>query len=182
MAASAPSFLARLFLGFAVLARCLFDPAFAARIERLRREGPEQPPAPPSPPPVDLRETAADSALQLLGLLQRDGRLIDFLQEDIAAYADAQVGAAARVVHEGCRKTLREHFTLAPVRSEEEGARVTLERGFDPAAIRLTGRVLGEPPFVGTLTHRGWRAQATRLPSVAAGHDLRVLAEAEVEL
>ena len=31
-------------------------------------------------------------------MLQREGRLIDFLQEDLAAFPDADVGAAARAV------------------------------------------------------------------------------------
>jgi hypothetical protein len=129
-----------------------------------------------------LQETGPASALQLLGLLQRDGRFIDFIQEDIGTFSDADIGAAARVVHEGCRKVMREHFTLDPVRSEAEGARVTLEQGFDAASVRLTGNVVGDPPFRGTLTHKGWIATETRLPKLAVGHAVNILAPAEVEL
>lgn len=183
MPASAPSLFARVFLGFAVLLRYVFDPAFAAAVEQRRRGQAATPPDRPStPPPPALQEAAPEAALQLLGLLQRDGRLVDFLQEEVAAYSDAQVGAAARVVHEGCRKTLREHFVLAAVRAEDEGTRVTLERGFDAGAVRLAGHVVGEPPFTGTLIHRGWQALEVRLPKLAPGHDLRVVAPAEVEL
>jgi hypothetical protein len=183
MPASAPPLFARVFLGFAVLLRYVFDPAFAAAVEQRRRGQAATPPDRPSaPPPTALQEAAPDAALQLLGLLQRDGRLVDFLQEDVAGYSDAQVGAAARVVHEGCRKTLREHFVLAPVRAEDEGARITLERGFDAGAVRLAGHVVGEPPFTGTLIHRGWQALEVRLPKLAPGHELRVVAPAEVEL
>jgi hypothetical protein len=174
MAASTSSFFARVASALAVAARYVSDREFAAGVERARRGQ-----AAPAPA---LQEALPDAALQMLGLLQRDGRLVDFLQEDLTGYSDAQVGAAARVVHEGCRKTLREHLVLTPVREEAEGARITLEHGFDPTAVRLVGNVVGEPPFAGTLTHRGWRVGEVRLPRVAAGHDLRVLAAAEVEL
>ena len=119
---------------------------------------------------------------ELLGLLQRDARLIDFTQENLSSYSDADIGAAARVVHEGCCKVLREHFTLAPVRPEAEGNRISLNEGFDARAIRLTGNVVGKAPFQGSLSHRGWRATEVRLPTLAEGHDATVLAQAEVEL
>jgi hypothetical protein len=107
---------------------------------------------------------------------------VDFLQEDVSQYADEDVGAAARVVHTGCRTVLTEYLTIVPVRDEAEGSYVTLEPGFDAAAIRPTGNVVGEPPFAGSLVHRGWRATRVRLPQVASGRDLRILAAAEVEL
>ncbi|MGV4827119.1 DUF2760 domain-containing protein, partial [Burkholderia pseudomallei] len=119
---------------------------------------------------------------QLLGLLQRDARLIDFVEEDIAGYSDADIGAAARIVHDGCRATLREHFTIRPVRDEAEGARVTIGEGFDAAAIRLTGNVVGQPPFHGSISHRGWRVDAVRLPKLNPGHDASIIAPAEVAL
>ncbi|KAF5275150.1 hypothetical protein FQA39_LY18668 [Lamprigera yunnana] len=101
------------------------------------------------------------AALQLLGPeCSGEARFVDFIQEDVAPYTDAEIGAAARVVHEGCRKVLREHITIAPVRSEAEGSRVTLPAGFDAAAVRLSGNVQGQPPFTGTLGHRGWQANA----------------------
>ena len=105
----------------------------------------------------------------------------DFVEEDVAGYSDEDIGAASRVVHEGCRKVLREHFTLAPVRSESEGQRLTLPIGFDTAANRITGNVVGQAPFTGTLAHRGWRATDTRLPRLAPSHDATVLAQAEIE-
>ena len=129
-----------------------------------------------------MRETTPEAALQLLGLLQREARFVDFVQEDVAAYSDADIGAAARVVHEGCRKVLGEHFSIEPVRAESEGSRITLAEGFDAAAVRLTGKVVGKPPFTGSLGHRGWRVTDTRLPKLAEGHDASVIAQAEVEL
>ena len=158
MAESTPSFFARLFMAFAVFWRIIIDPVFAGAVRRLRRG--EQAGAAEDvaeAPRPRLAEAEPNAALQLLGLLQQEGRFIDFLQEDVAAYSDAEVGAAARVVHEGCRKTLTEHLSIEPVRSEAEGTRVTLEAGFDSSAVRLTGKVVGEAPFTGSLTHRGWR-------------------------
>ena len=129
-----------------------------------------------------IRETTPDAALQLLGLLQKEARFLDFVQENVAAYSDAEIGAAARVVHEGCVKVIRQHFELAPVRSETEGSRITLPAGFDAAGVRLTGNIVGQPPFSGTLIHRGFRAVEVRLPKLTEGHDAHVLAQAEVEL
>ena len=132
--------------------------------------------------PVLPREATPDAALQLLGLLQKEARLIDFTQENLGSYSDADIGGAARVVHEGCAKVLRDYFTITPIRSEQEGSRITLPDGFDASAIRLTGNVVGQAPFKGSLSHRGWRALETRLPKLTASHDVSVLAQAEVEL
>ncbi len=121
------------------------------------------------------------SALQLLALFQRKGRLVDFLQEDLSLYDDAQIGAAVRGVHQGCRAVLTDHVKLRPVLDEEEGTPVTVPRGFDPAEIQLTGDVRGEPPFRGTLRHRGWRIERIDLPLKTSAEDA-VLAPAEVEI
>jgi hypothetical protein len=132
----------------------------------------------PAPPP----EPDPRPALQLLSALQREGRLVDFLQEDLTGFPDAAVGAAARTVHAGCRKALSEVLGLEPVLRDAEGAQVTVERGFDPAAVRLTGNVVGEPPFRGALRHHGWRAREVRLPPLPRDGDATVVAPAEVEL
>jgi hypothetical protein len=132
--------------------------------------------------PVELEKAPPDSALLLLSLLQKEGRFIDFMQEDVGSYSDQEVGAAARVVHQGCGKVLNEYLHIAPVRSETEGAQVTLEPGFNPSEVRPTGQVVGEPPFTGALVHRGWKATDIQLPKIASSHDLRILAAAEVEL
>ena len=180
-----PSFLRRIGLAFGSFFSILGNPEFAGRVLRAR-EAVDMPapvaPAPVAPQPTPLRDAPHEAALQLLGLLQRDARFIDFVEEDIAAYGDADIGAAARVVHEGCRKVLREHFSIEPVRAESEGSRIRLEAGFDAAAVRLTGNVVGQPPFTGTLGHRGWRVTETRLPKLAESHDASIVAQAEVEL
>ena len=136
----------------------------------------------PAPEPVILKESTPDAALQLLGLLQKEARFIDFIKEDIATYSDADIGVAARVVHEGCNKALNEHFTLAPVRSEQEGGKITLQQGFDASSVRLTGNIVGSAPFTGTLIHKGWQVTNIRLPKLTQGHNANILAAAEVEL
>jgi len=175
MAEPNASFFARLLLAFNAFGRILTDPAFAAGTVRLLQQ-----PAPAAPPP--LAETSPDAALQLLGLLQQEGRFIDFLEEDVGAFSDTDIGAAARVVHEGCSRAVKQHFAIEPVRTEAEGSRLTLAKGFDAACVRLTGNVVGDPPFTGTLVHRGWRIADITLPKVVEGHDVKILAPAEVEL
>lgn len=122
------------------------------------------------------------SGLAVLGLLQREGRLIDFLKEDVAAFSDADIGAAARVVHAGSRKVLDQYVTLEPVLKDSEGASVTVPVGFNAERIRLTGNVAGQPPFRGALKHHGWVATTVRLPAVSDSLDPRIIAPAEVEL
>ncbi|HET8747256.1 MAG TPA: DUF2760 domain-containing protein [Ramlibacter sp.] len=185
-----PSFFARIGLAFRAFSAVLGDPGTAARFLGMpggaapAPAAAAAPAARPSPaaPAATLKQASPDSALQLLSLLQRDARLIDFAGENLAGYSDAQVGAAARLVHEGCAKVLREHFQIVPVRDEPEGSRIALPAGFDAAAVRVTGNVVGQPPFTGSLRHRGWRVAEVKLPQLAEGHDTRVLAAAEVDL
>lgn len=182
-----PSLLTRISLAFGTFFKIISDSQFAARIQGLRAAAPQPEPSKPAPatakPAVaPLREAGPDAALQLLGLLQREARFIDFIQEDIGAYADAEVGGAARLVHEGCRKVLHDNFTIQPIREEAEGSRITLPEGFDAAMIRITGNVVGQPPFYGSITHRGWQVVDTRLPKLAGSHEVRIVAAAEVEL
>jgi hypothetical protein len=185
MTAAVPSVLRRTAIAFGSFRRIFKDPDFAHAVAQLAtadRTAPAPTVAAAPPAAVPLAAAAPDAALLLLGLFQREGRLVDFLHEDIQQYSDQEVGAAARVVHHGCQRVLRDYLTLAPVREEAEGSRVTLQPGFDAAAVRPTGQVLGAPPFTGTLRHRGWRVIDTRLPQLTSTHDLRILAAAEVEL
>ena len=198
------TFFPRLSAAFGSFFALLGDGHLAARVQTLRAGAPlasevpspaavktppppppphPPPPPPPPPPPAPFRATAnVDAALQLLALLQRESRFIDFLQEDIAGYSDADVGGAARLLHGGARKVLADTFDLEAVRPEAEGSRLTLPAGYDAAAVRVTGNVVGQPPFTGTLQHKGWRVTNVRLPALTEGHDTRVIAPAEVEL
>jgi len=129
-----------------------------------------------------LKESTPEAALQLLTLLQQDARFIDFIQEDLSGYSDADIGAAARVVHEGSKKTLNTYFTLEAIRSEDEETRISIAEGFNASEVRLTGNVVGNAPFNGTLIHKGWKVSQVKLPKLAAGHDASIVAPAEVEL
>lgn len=121
-------------------------------------------------------------AVRALSIFQAEGRLLDFLSEDIDAYGDAEVGAAVREIHRGCRRALADHFKLMPVRAEAEESMVTVPEGYDPAEIRLVGNVVGRPPFSGTLKHKGWRVEEVRLPNIPEGKGSKVVVPAEVEV
>jgi hypothetical protein len=148
--------------------RWLRDKDFAAKVDALRH-----PPKPQGPNPEPIR---------LLTLLQRDGRLLDFLLEDVAASTDADLGAGVREIHRQCQKALREHLVLEAVLPQEENTQVEVPAGFDPSTIRLTGNVTGHPPFKGTLIHRGWRVKEIKLGPLPEGQDHFVVQPAEVEL
>jgi hypothetical protein len=133
----------------------------------------------PSVPSAPQPEPAG-RATQLLTLLQRDGRLVDFLMEDLAPYSDAQVGASVRDVHAGCRMVLTRHLSIVPVMDEQEGETVTVDRGADLARVKVVGNIAGKPPYTAILRHRGWDAVRVELPPVPPGGT--VIAPAEVEV
>ena len=174
--------------------RCFFSILFHGDIpndiaqKRVKPDGPV-PQAPAAVPSVSrLKEVerpaseAFDRAVQMLALLQRDGRLIDFLAENISAYPDAQLGAAVRKIHETCRQVLDLYVKLEPILNSEEDQPVTVQAGFDPAAIKLIGNVAGVPPVRGVLRHKGWRVKEVNLPPLPQGAGRLVVAPAEVEL
>lgn len=180
-------FWSRVWLALLVPWKVLFDAAFAARVQALTAT-PGLAPAPEPTPQVEADVTEAEAepdataALQLLGILQREGRILDFLQEDLGIHSDAEIGAAARVVHQGCKRGLSDYVEITTVRPESEGAAVLLEAGFDAARTRVTGNLVGEPPFRGTLAHHGWRVTKIRLPRLSGDHDPHIVAPAEVEV
>ncbi|MEQ1639053.1 MAG: DUF2760 domain-containing protein [Methylococcales bacterium] len=136
----------------------------------------------PTPEPIVLKEATPDAALQLLALLQKEARFLDFIEEDVTAYSDADIGIAARVVHEGCNKAINEHFSLATIRPEVEGSQITLSKEFDATQVRLTGNIVGQAPFTGTLIHKGWQVTDIRLPKLTQAYNAKIIAAAEVEL
>ena len=148
------------------------------------KSAPKMPPAPAAvAPPAPAENQAEAEVVAFFALLQEKGRFVDFLMDDVTAYDDAQVGAAARVVHQGCREVLREHFRITPVSDAAEGSRVTVPAGYAPDEYRLLGKISGEPPFSGTLVHKGWKTESVRLPRIIKGGTrLPGIAPAEVEL
>jgi hypothetical protein len=137
--------------------------------------------------PAAVRTPASHADAEILGFLatlQARGRLVDFLMDDINAHDDAQVGAAARVVHAGCKAVLQEHFRIGPVRKESEGATVQVPAGYAADEYRLLGRISGQAPFSGVLVHHGWKTDAVNLPRIvrSSADRLPTIAPAEVEL
>ena len=140
-------FFVRLKLAFQTFFSILFRNHIPAEVAEVFRPAPAAP-APQEPTAASVTQ-GDSSAAQLLAVLQRDGRLIDFLMEDVISYADAQIGAAVRNVHAGCRQALQKYVELAPVLQGEEGSRVTVAAGTDAAMVKLIGNVTGQPPFSG---------------------------------
>jgi hypothetical protein len=136
----------------------------------------------PAPPPGPRRSDDRRLFLHLFSSLQRKGRLMDFLSQDLTDFDDEQIGAAVRTIHENCAKTLGRYVDAGPILEAEEESRIVVEPGFDPNAIRLSGNVVGEPPFTGIVRHRGWRARKVELPDLAGEPDPAIIAPAEVEI
>ncbi|WP_372807214.1 DUF2760 domain-containing protein [Pontiella sp.] len=134
-------------------------------------------------PELPAAKPARSEALTLLAALQREARLIDFLMEPLDGYSDQQVAAAVRDIQADSRKVLQRMFALQPLRTENEGSTLTVPAGFDAAAIKLTGNVVGEAPYSGELMHPGWTATKLDLP-VWQGSDAsaKIVAPAEIEL
>ncbi len=137
-------------------------------------------PAPKPEPPKPIKPSGAP--LRMLTLLQREGRLLDFLMEDISGAPDAQVGFGVREMHRKCQDAIKKALDLEPVLPNNEDETVEIKAGFDPAAIRLTGNVAGQPPFRGRLIHPGWRVRSIRVPAPPEGADEFLIAPAEVEM
>ena len=205
-----PSFGARIALAFGAFFKIILDGAYASKVSRatdavtpLEHQEEERDTVPhditevaavqdttpvsaidpvtvtePMPNPMEMERRA----LQFLGALQREGRLIDFLMEDLNAAADADIGAAARVVHSGCKSVLDSYLTIEPVWPGDEGSRVTLDEGFDKNRVALTGQVTGEPPFNGVLQHPGWAVSQAHFPNLSEIAEPSILMQAEIEL
>ena len=172
-----PGFFTRLSLALRVLGNTTVARQL---LELLNKPAPKV--AAPEPPRAAPPEKAHASGLFVLSVLQEDGRLMDFLQQDVAGFSDEEMGGAARVVHGGCRKALDRLVSLTPVLKDAEGSTVSVPTGFDSNRIRLTGNVTGQPPFKGSLRHHGWMVKELKFPSLSDSVDYRVLAPAEVEL
>lgn len=162
--------------------RAFFSLIFHGRIaDDILAAFPAPAAAPVAAPPAAIAADKGDRAIQVLAILQRDGRLVDFLMEDIGAYPDAQIGSAVRDVHAGCRSVLSRYVTLAAVLDDEEGGAVTIERGTDPARVKVVGNVASAPPLRGVLRHRGWEVTRLDLPPLpSAGRTIVAPAEIEV--
>jgi hypothetical protein len=175
--------LSRIILAFRSFFAILFQGALPDEVIRelglsARTSKPAPAPATPPPPPST---GPSEGALQMLGILQRDARLLDFLMEDISGYSDDQVGAGVRALHQSCRETLTRYLQVAPVIDGVEGT-FTKITAVDPNAIKLVGNVPPQPPPGGVLRHRGWKCVKIDLPALGKKSDPKVLAPAEIEI
>jgi hypothetical protein len=185
------SFSERIVFSFRCFLSILFRSAIPddVALKLLRPAAPVQEPSVAAAPvPARFKEAERpasdtfDRAVQILALLQREGRLIDFLSENISPYPDAQLGAAVRTIHERCRQTLDRYLKLEPILNSDEDLPVTVEAGFDATSIKLIGNVTGEPPLRGLLRHKGWRVKELKMPPLPLGGGRLVIAPAEIEL
>ncbi len=167
--------------------RCFFNILFGGQLSAgalselgLSRRSPAAAPAAPAAPAVPTAKPS-DGALQILGILQRDSRLLDFLMEDLTSYADDQIGAAVRELHDQCRDSVSRYVTLQPVIDGVEGT-FAQASSKDPNVVKFVGNVPAKPPSGGTLRHKGWRAVKIDLPPLAAKQDATILAPAEIEV
>lgn len=137
------------------------------------------------PQPADKKENVEINQrlyLHLLSVLQREGRLMDFIAEDLNKYDDFQIGAAARNIHESCKKILQKFLKPTAIIDKMEGDQITVSSGFDSNTIKLIGNINGEPPFHGILRHKGWQATRLELPTLTSGQNPRIISPAEVEI
>lgn len=160
----------RVGLALSCFRRALRDDAFAEKVRPILEPPPPMPPKPSGEP------------LRLLAVLQRDSRFLDFFMDDLGAASDEQVLAFVKKMHPEAQASLKDHLVLEPVISKHEGDPVEVPPGFDPSAVRLLGNVTGQPPFRGTLEHRGWRVREIKLAPPPAGQDEFVVQPAEVYL
>lgn len=168
----------RIGLAFRLFFGVLFNAALAERLRPLLTQAAEPAAATtlaPKPEPKAKKTPARSDALNLLAMLQREARLVDFIQEPISGYSDEQIGAAVRDVHRDCATVLARVFALRPVREEAEGSTIELPGEFDAARYRLTGRVPEQPPYRGSLAHHGWQATQCVLPEWAGTDDAAMI-------
>src|ERR1035437_5226862 len=172
----------RIVLAFRAFFSLVFSGELSAEILialNLSRRSPAAPAKAAAPAAPAVR--ASDGALQILGILQRDSRLIDFLMEDVSVYSDDQIGAAVRELHDQCRDAIARYVTLAPVIDGVEGTYAKAPAQ-DANLVKFVGNVPAKPPAGGTLRHKGWRATKVALPNLAAKQDATIIAPAEIEI
>jgi hypothetical protein len=120
--------------------------------------------------------------LHMLSILQREGRLLDFFNEDLNDYDDEQIGMAVRSIQEDCKKAVHKYIALKPVYDRKEGDMIEINADFDPDSVKLIGNVSGEPPFKGVLKHRGWKAGKKEIPKLSTIKNSAIITPAEVEI
>lgn len=160
----------RLLLAFKAFFMALKNPTLVKKLLEAKR------------PDISLAQANDYSHLRLLSLMQESSRLVDFLKEDLSSFDDAQIGAAARKIHEECAKCLEDYVTVRPLMEETEGSKITVPQGYDPVKIKVVGKVKGQPPYNGVLVHKGWKVHKRSLPKKIGDQVTEVICPAEVEV
>ena len=171
-------------LGFALLIGLLSWLIVRSSVRRQLNSVSEGKIASAGPAPENDEQNLAERRmfLHLFSMMQREGRLMDFLAEDLNQYEDSQIGSAVRAVHAGCLQIVREYLDPRPVLDQAEGENVVVDDDFDRGAVKLTGKVVGEPPFEGILRHKGWQVGKLKLPTLSGSQNTKIIIPAEVEL
>lgn len=170
--------------------RVLFNKAVATDVARVLDGVSPAPAQAPTAEPVTLSKpkpapkpaATRSEALTLLAALQREGRLVDFLREDLAGATDAQIGAVARDLQRDCRAAVERFFAMAPLSDQAEGSRIELPAGYDAAQYHVLGAGDGNAGLSGIILHPGWRATKCDVPTYTgpeSGH--LVIAPCEIE-
>ncbi|MEM9588632.1 MAG: DUF2760 domain-containing protein [Planctomycetota bacterium] len=160
----------------------LFDREMSARIATVLDGGdstklPGRVDSPKSIPQQAAQPTAAapvepkakqSPAITLLAALQRESRLIDLVQEDIAPFSDAQVGAAARPCLLQAASTLNRMFKIEPLTTNADGESMTIDEHASASRVQWIGEGSGNS---GTLVHHGWQATQVELPEWTGNED-----------
>lgn len=125
-------------------------------------------------------EQSAATPLMVLSFLQKHGRLVDFLQEDISKFSDHQIGAASRKIQQDCAQALKKLFVIKPLLDELEGKEIVVPAQHDESRIKVVGHVKGPGPYKGIVRHRGWKIEEQRLTQVSLQD--QVICPAEIEV
>ncbi len=175
-----------LFIFLGVLLWAIFTSSIKRLVKEMVDTGGDERKGPPAKKDfIDQkieRERRQRLFLHNLSILQREGRLLDFFDEDLSRYEDAQIGAAVRSIQEDCKKAVKKYIDPRPVLEGNEGDTITLEAGFDIDAITLVGNVAGKPPFKGVIKHPGWKAGKKEVPKLSDVQDASIMTPAEVEI
>jgi hypothetical protein len=150
-------------------------------LESHAPKSPQDPQA-AAPSAATVTKPAAPSrsdAITLLAALQREARLIDLIQENLSAYSDAQVGAAARPCLTQCAATLNRLISIKPLIAAADGDLVKVPENATPSRYTWIGEGSGTE---GKLIHHGWEAAKTELPQwTGASEDAHVIAPAQIK-
>ena len=170
-------------LVFALIAGLLTWLIVRSRVRRLKPTSEKKANIADKGPEIEKGDIAERRLfLHFFSMMQREGRLMDFLAEDLDQYEDTQIGSAVRAIHANCRQIVREYLDPRPIMAQAEGERVTVDADFDPGAIKLTGKVVGEPPFSGIIRHKGWQVGKVKVPKLSGRQNAEIIAPAEVEI